>query len=130
MSWSEKPSCMLLTHTVCPRLQILEGNFGHAFPFYKEHCVCSEESLLIKHFWEFHTSTVWTRLCSNMDIANKTRCFRQSKRFDLFSGQWEEKRFLNHRKKVENAAPRIDFQTPKSASFQHMKVHNRKFDIS
>ena len=59
-----------------------------------------------------------------MDIANKTRCFRQSKRFDLFSGQWEQRRFLNHRKRVEKAAPRIDFQTPKSASFQHVKVSN------
>ena len=57
-----------------------------------------------------------------MDIANKTRCYRQSKRFDLFSGQWEEKRFLNHRKKIENATPRIDFQTPKSAAYQHVKV--------
>ena len=58
-----------------------------------------------------------------MDIANKTRCFRQSKRFDLFSGQWEAKRLENHRKKVENARPRIDVETPKSANFQHVKVH-------
>ena len=57
-----------------------------------------------------------------MDIGNKTRCYRQSKRFDLFSGQWEAKRFANHRKKVENAGPRIDVQTPKSANFQHVKV--------
>ncbi len=57
-----------------------------------------------------------------MDIGNKTRCYRQSKRFDLFSGQWEQKRFESHRKKVENAAPRIDFNTPKSINFQHVKV--------
>ena len=57
-----------------------------------------------------------------MDIANKTRCYRSSKRFDLFSGQWEAKRLENHRKKVEYAGPRTDVQTPKSANFQHVKV--------
>merc|ERR1711983_321409 len=61
-----------------------------------------------------------------MDIANKTRFYRSSKRFDLFSGQWEAKRLENHRKKVENAGPRIDVQTPKSANFQHVKVKAKK----
>ena len=28
----------------------------------------------------------------------------------------------NHRKRIENIAPRIDAQTPKSATFQHVKV--------
>ena len=57
-----------------------------------------------------------------MDIANTTRCYRQSKRFDLFSGQWEAKRFENHRKRVENIAPRIDAHAPKSTALQHVKV--------
>ena len=47
---------------------------------------------------------------------------RQSKKFDLLIGKVEEKRLLNHRKKIENAKPRIDFQTPKSAGYQHVKV--------
>ena len=58
-----------------------------------------------------------------MDIANTTRCYRQSKRFDLFSGQWEAKRFENHRKRVENIAPRIDAHAPKSTALQHVKVN-------
>ena len=58
-----------------------------------------------------------------MDIANTTRCYRQSKRFDLFSGQWEAKRMENHRKRVENIAPRIDAHAPKSTALQHVKVN-------
>ena len=57
-----------------------------------------------------------------MAIGDKTRCYRQSKRHDLLSGQWEAKRMENHRKKIENIAPRIDAQAPKSATFQHVKV--------
>jgi hypothetical protein len=65
-----------------------------------------------------------------MDIATKTRCFRRSKRFDLFAGQWEEKRFQNHRQRVEKASPRIDVQKPKSADYQHVKVLNFRFSDS
>ena len=61
----------------------------------------------------------------NMAIGDKTRCYRQSKRHDLLSGQWEAKRMENHRKKIENIAPRIDAQAPKSATFQHVKVMPR-----
>ena len=57
-----------------------------------------------------------------MAIGDKTRCYRQSKRHELLSGQWEAKRMENHRKRIENIAPRIDAQTPRSATFQHVKV--------
>ena len=57
-----------------------------------------------------------------MAIGDKTRCYRQSKRHDLLAGQWEAKRMENHRKRIENIAPRIDAQTPKSATYQHVKV--------
>ena len=59
-----------------------------------------------------------------MAIGDKTRCYRQSKRHELLSGQWEAKRMENHRKRIENIAPRIDAQTPKSATFQHVKVRD------
>ena len=55
-------------------------------------------------------------------IGHKTRCFRQSKRHDLLTGQWEEKRYKQHRDRITNAEPRIDVKTPISDSFQHVKV--------
>ena len=61
-----------------------------------------------------------------MDIGTKTRCFRQSKRHDLLTGQWEQKRYKQHRDRITNAEPRIDVKTPISDSFQHVKV--RYFD--
>ena len=63
-----------------------------------------------------------------MDIGTKTRCFRQSKRHDLLTGQWEQKRYKQHRDRITNAEPRIDVKTPTSDSFQHVKVcsaHNK-----
>ena len=57
-----------------------------------------------------------------MDIGTKTRCFRQSKRHDLLTGQWEQKRYQQHRDRITNAEPRIDVKTPVSDSFQHVKV--------
>ena len=64
-----------------------------------------------------------------MAIGDKTRCYRQSKRHELLSGQWEAKRMENHRKRIENIAPRIDAQTPRSATFQHVKVSVANFGI-
>ena len=57
-----------------------------------------------------------------MDIGTKTRCFRQSKRHDLLTGQWEQKRYKQHRDRISNAAAAIDVTTPVSDSFQHVKV--------
>ena len=58
----------------------------------------------------------------DMDIGTKTRCFRQSKRHDLLTGQWEQKRYQQHRDRITHAEPRIDVKTPVSDSFQHVKV--------
>jgi len=59
---------------------------------------------------------------SMMDIRNKTRSFRPSKRFQLFVGQWEQKQLVDHKDRVRKAAPRIDFSTPASASYEHIRV--------
>ena len=67
-----------------------------------------------------HKAAMETR---HKDIGTKTRCFRQSKRHDLLTGQWEQKRFKQHRDRITNAEPRIDVKTPISDSFQHVKVY-------
>jgi len=62
---------------------------------------------------------------SMMDIRNKTRSFRPSKRFQLFVGQWEQKQLVEHKDRVRKAAPRIDFSTPASASYEHIRVSDK-----
>ena len=66
---------------------------------------------------------------NKMDIGTKTRCFRQSKRHDLLTGQWEQKRYKQHRDRITNAEPRIDVKTPVSDSFQHVKVSYCDFKL-
>ena len=60
-----------------------------------------------------------------MNIGTRTRCFRPSKRFDLLEGQWEQKRLQDHKNRIGRAEPRIDFSTPASASYQHIRVGYR-----
>ena len=65
-----------------------------------------------------------------MDIGTKTRCYRQSKRHDLLTGQWEQKRYKQHRDRITNSEPRIDVKTPTSDSFQHVKVCSAHNEIT
>jgi len=37
-------------------------------------------------------------------------------------GQWEQKRLQDHKNRICRAEPRIDFSTPASASYQHIRV--------
>lgn len=57
-----------------------------------------------------------------MDINHKTRSSRPSRRNDLLHGQWEQKRFQQHRERVRSAKPRIDVKEPISTSFQHVQA--------
>ena len=61
-----------------------------------------------------------------MDINHRTRSSRPSRRSDLFHGQWEQKRFQQHRERVRSAKPRIDVKEPVSTSFQHIQVKGKK----
>lgn len=57
-----------------------------------------------------------------MSIANRTRTFRPSRRFDLLEGQWQQKRYENHRAKITQARPMVDDTRPVTATFGHVQV--------
>nr|XP_040569587.1 uncharacterized protein LOC121119036 [Lepeophtheirus salmonis] len=61
-----------------------------------------------------------------MDIGENSHSKRASKRYDLFEGQWKNKRYNQHRARVESAASVIDVKPPISSSFKHIKVKSKK----
>ena len=59
-------------------------------------------------------------------IATRTRSSRPSRRFDLLEGQWERRRFEEHRRRVRSAERRVDNARPASADYRHVQEKLKK----
>ena len=74
----------------------------------------------------FRRSMIIVRMITDIaprltDVGTRTQCSRPSRRRDLYTVPWDQRRFTDHRRRVQSAGPRIDNKPPQSTVYTHVK---------